>query len=380
MATPGILPGANDHEKLQALVKKTYKEQAIWFLNAFWEEFAQSEAELFWNYVNLSGEIDIQKHDEGCGLDEMQAHVFLEKFDETLTVRALRTKLRETGAIGEKERPKLVPLTHYLLFKYSADWHVLVNASQGDNSKEVAEAQRMLNEVTALFEESNARAAEASAAVLEAAQREAEAKSREEESRAAEAEAIAREQEAREREAPFKAAQEEMTAALEEVRAQEDAYNARTEELKKKSEEGGVVTRNKAKNELAQHLAEDPLPLRKAKITLEAATKRAEKARAPFEAATKEAESARAAATDAAAQATAAAEAAAAARAACEEAKAAADAALQAARDSVAEAEAYLEEIKSRPGCAHGALWWLDRELYEQKKYLPESKGGIRKN
>ena len=40
-----------------------------------------------------------------------------------------------------------------------------------------------------------------------------------------------------------------------------------------------MVSRNKAKNELAQHLGEDPLPLRKAKITAEAAVKRAERAK-----------------------------------------------------------------------------------------------------
>src|SRR4051812_3869997 len=78
---------------------------------------------------------------------------------------------------------------------------------------------------------------------------------------------------------------------------------------------GGSVSQGRAKAELAQHLgnhprhalstiislcyyfvfvtiAEDPLPLRKAKITLEAALKRAEKARAPFEAATRAAEEA----------------------------------------------------------------------------------------
>jgi len=69
-----------------------------------------------------------------------------------------------------------------------------------------------------------------------------------------------------------------LEAALAEVKKQEDAYNAKTEDLKKKSEEGGVVSRNKAKNELAQHLAEDPLPLRQAKITAEAAVRKAEKA------------------------------------------------------------------------------------------------------
>jgi len=44
---------------------------------------------------------------------------------------------------------------------------------------------------------------------------------------------------------------------LAEVKAQEDYRNNRTEELKRKSQEGGVVQQNKAKNELAQHLAEE---------------------------------------------------------------------------------------------------------------------------
>ena len=52
--------------------------------------------------------------------------MFLEKFNETLTVRELRAKLRSTGALEEKERPKVVPLIHYLLFKHNVDWHVLV--------------------------------------------------------------------------------------------------------------------------------------------------------------------------------------------------------------------------------------------------------------
>lgn len=30
------LPGSNDLEKLHALCDKTYKDQAVWFLNAFW--------------------------------------------------------------------------------------------------------------------------------------------------------------------------------------------------------------------------------------------------------------------------------------------------------------------------------------------------------
>jgi len=140
------------------------------------------------------------------------------------------------------------------------------------------------------------------------------------------------------------AAQEEVDAALADVNAQESARDNRTAELQRKSTEGGIVQQNKAKAELAQHLAEDPLPLRKAKITLEAALKRAEKARAPFEAATR-----------------------------------AAEAALDDARQKVEEAEAYLEEVKSKPGSPHGGIWWIGRELEEQKKYLPSSKGGVAK-
>merc|ERR1712137_1484643 len=48
-----------------------------------------------------------------------------------------------------------------------------------------------------------------------------------------------------EREDEARAAQQELEAALKELEAQEKAYNDKKEELKKKSEEGGVVSRNK---------------------------------------------------------------------------------------------------------------------------------------
>ncbi|KAL6080410.1 putative TolA protein [Balamuthia mandrillaris] len=319
----GDLQGSSDSEKLLSLCDRSYKEQCIWFLNAYWDQFASNEAEKLWGYVQKCAELDLQRKAAGSALDELNAHRFLESIGETLTVLALRDKLRKTGAIGPTERPKVVPLTHYLLFRYDGagvDWRTLVN-TKGDNSAEIAEAQRLLDQVTAAFVESDRTAA-----------------------LAREAEAAAREQEA-----PFKAACEEVEAAVADVQAQEDSYNARTEELKRKSTEGGVVQQNKAKAELAQHLAEDPLPLRKAKITLEAAKKKADKARAPFEAATK----------------------------AAEEARAVAEEALEQTRRRVEEAEEYLREVKAKPGTPHGAIWWLERELEEQKAYLPASKGGV---
>ncbi|KAL6065555.1 Merozoite surface protein 3a [Balamuthia mandrillaris] len=334
-----------DYDKLSEVCSKNYKEQAIWFLNAFWDEFS-GEAEKIWGFVHTMAELDHQKKAEGSALDELQAHRFLEKYNETLTVQSMRDKLRSTGAITTSV--KLVPLLHILIFKYNVDWHFMVNAPQG-NKDEIAKAQAMLDEVQAAFFASEARAEESRQAYQAAAAREREAKQKE--------------QEAREQEAPFKAAQEEVDAALAEVNSQEESRRLRTEELERKSKEGGVVQQNKAKAELAQHLAEDPLPLRKAKITLEAALKKAEKARAPFEAATKQAEQARAAAEEAAREA--------------ERAKAAAEEALAEATRRLEEAEAYLEEAKNR--LPQGQIWWLDRELQERRKYLPKAKGGIDK-
>jgi len=72
-------------------------------------------------------ELDHDKKAGGCALDELQAHRFLERHNETLTVHAMRERLRATGAIGAQVR--LVPLIHVLLFKYNADWHHLVSWS-----------------------------------------------------------------------------------------------------------------------------------------------------------------------------------------------------------------------------------------------------------
>jgi chromosome segregation ATPase len=290
--TPTVLPGANDGEKLHALESMPFKNQAVWLLNAEWAKL-EGEAENVWRYVENCGELDLQH--VGNALDELNAHRFLEMNQETLTVRAMRTALRESGAIGEKDRPKLVPLIHVLVFKYNVDWHRLVNASQGDNAAELAIAQQKLDAAKAAVAESQTRAAES------------------------------------------KQAQAELEAALADVKREEDEYNGKINDATQRSEQGGVVSRNRAKNELAQLLAEDPLPLRRAKITLEAAVKRADRA------------------------------------------VKAAEEALAAAQAALAEAEAYLEEVKSRGGSGEGSIWWMERELHEQRKYLPTSRGGVAK-
>jgi len=307
------LPGANDSEKLKALCLKTYKEQAIWSLNAFWGvppiNFSSEHAELFFKFVTKISEIDLQKGKDGNEVDELGAHRFLEFFHETMTVQEMRENLRSSGAI--QGNVKMVPLTHILIFRHKMDWRKLVNASQGDNRKELEEAQRRLDEVQAAFKASQEQA-----------------------------------KIAKQREAEAKQAHQELTAALAELKAQEDAFNNKTNELKAKSEDEsiGLVSRNKSKNELSQHLGSDPLPLRRAKITQEAAVKKAERATA-----------------------------------AAIEARNASDAALVDMQKKLEAAEAYLEEIRNKPGSAQGTLWWMDRDLHEARAYLPERKGGYKK-
>jgi len=305
----------NDQEKLRELSAKPFKDQAMWFLNAFWKSFGQKEAENIWKYTQKMNELA----KDNSSLDEFQAHRFLEIFNETLTVLQMREKLYSVGM----EKVKNVSLTYYLSFRYETDWHYLVNAPQGDNQEEILKAQRLLESVKQLLQASN-----------EAAE-----------------ESVRKEKASKAAERAAKEAKAELEASLRELQAQEQARDNKTAELKRKCEEGGVVAQNKAKNELSQHLNEDPLPLRKARITNEAAVKKAEKTSK--------------AAEEAVAQAIAA--------------RAKAEAAVQAAIAKVAEAEAYLDEVRSRPGSAAGALWWIDRELHEQKAYLPTSKGGYSK-
>ena len=147
------------------------------FLNAFWEDFASEEAEKLWNFVNIASQI---AKEAGTELDEMEAHRFLEKADEAHTVLEMRARLRNTGAIGANERPKTVPLSHYLLFKYDSKnaklFYELVTRAQGSNQKQIEKAQAKLDAVSAAFDEASRTADAAAASLKEAISRENDAK------------------------------------------------------------------------------------------------------------------------------------------------------------------------------------------------------------
>jgi len=130
------------------------------------------------------------------------------------------------------------------------------------------------------------------------------------------------------------AAENENKAALDELRAQEKAFEDKKAALEKTKNDTsiGIVKRNSAANQLDQMLSEDPLPLRKAKINQAAAVKKSERATKAAEAAVKNAET------------------------------------------KLQEALDFLQRAKQSGGVARGAIWWMEREITEKKKYLPASR------
>ena len=338
----------SDLETFARLNKKLYKDQAIWFLNAIWPTLKDARAEELWTIKNIFVEFDIDNHEEGCDLDEFQLHRVFEKLNEGQTVQQMRNTLRTAGV----DNFKRIGMLHFLVWHFQQDWHKVANAPQGDNSEQLAKAQKMLDEVTKLFEESQKKAEESKKVAKEAAEKEKIAKES-----AAQAE---------ERQKEVQKAEDEVTKALNDVKAKEQAKEDKKKALQHTIDTAGLVAKNRAINELAQLEKEDDLPLRQAKITLEAAKRKAEKA-------TK-------AATEAKEKADADAENATKAKQAADVAAEQAEQAVEEMSKKVAEAEAYLkEQQEASSGSGQGAIWWLNRELEEKKKYMPMRKGGVAK-
>jgi len=270
------------------------------------------------------------EYKEGCDLDEMQAHVFLEKMGETLTVRALRQRLKELDLDNNKK----MCVSEYLLARYKKTPKELADAPQG-----IADPAA-LNAAKARLEAVSQALAECQASYETATTAEAKAKKALSEAKVAEDALVA--------------AEAELKTSVDELHKVEKEYQDKLASLKKiaDDESAGAVKRNKAKNELAQLQAEDPLPLRKAKITQGAALKRAETARATGEKARAQAEGDKEAA---------------------ERARAAASAQLKATERAMDEAAEELEKVKRKgDGVPQGQIWWMEREMSEKRKFLPK--------
>jgi hypothetical protein len=389
-----VAKAVGDHKfdvvKFEEIQHQTHSQQAVWFLNGFWADGMEEQAETVWDFVHRFLELQYgkpkyygaigkkQKQDvvapEGSSLDQFQAQQFLEKLGEVKTASQLRKDLA-TIDINNDNR---MSLTEFLMFKYGHTPHQVVNAPQGGNAAEMAAAEAQMTECRAELddltekfeaaEEAKALAATEAAAAAEANEKASAA--------AAEAKSALEVQEAAD--AEVQAARAEVQAAVDALEAAQEAQRKQLASLEAKANDPnlGVVKRNKAKNQIEQMKSEDPLPISKAKITQGAALKKAEKAAKAAAKATANCASKSAAANEAADEAAQASAQADEAAAASEAAAAEVEAAVVSTQAKLAKLEETFAALKnSGGGVAHGKLWWMEREMKEVKKF---AKGGRR--
>jgi len=372
---------SDQHQKeFQVITQKSYKDQSCFFLNAFWKDF-EEKTEDIWKMYKKFLEIDRQQYnglpkDKRAenytpfdSLDEFWSHKYLESYGKTLTALEFRNEFKKIDANFDKR----MSFIEFLIWEYKISIKEMMMRPQGADAGEILKAQELLDQVASACNEAQ-KALDQATATEKAAEH-------------AERAAVESENRARSAAEAAKKTEDAAKAAVNDLKAQENAYAAKTADLTAKAEAGGVAGM-RAKNELAQHQAEDPLPLRKAKLGAEAAAKKTEKAKQEAANSAAAAEKSRHAAEDAAASAEKdrmkaedAASAAAADRAAAEHATAAAkhdrklaEDAVREAQEKLAEAEAFLEEQKRKgSGDKKGTFWWLDRELRERKEYMPKT-------
>ena len=115
-------------KQFKKIQKKTFKEQAVWFMNGFWcdgPNFAENEEqrEKMWDYVERMGKLHPDGVD-GNELDEFKAHQFLEKSDMHMTVAKMRTVMKEI----DLDFNKSISMTEFLIFHYKVKMIDVVNA------------------------------------------------------------------------------------------------------------------------------------------------------------------------------------------------------------------------------------------------------------
>ncbi|KAL7711608.1 Calcium-regulated actin-bundling protein C-terminal domain-containing protein [Entamoeba marina] len=119
---------------------RDYKQQATFFLNAFWAE-AGNDAEKIWKQYFLVCELDVENGAEGCKLDEFQAHRFFEKEGIAMSVSEMRQNLNVVDPKFKK-----IAFIEFLLFKYKQTIVELMKRPQGTN-EEMVKAQKAMEAV-----------------------------------------------------------------------------------------------------------------------------------------------------------------------------------------------------------------------------------------
>jgi len=253
---------------------------------------------------------------EGSSLDEFFSHKYLEVLGKTLTGIAFRNEFRKIDVNFDKR----MALLEFLVWEFARNVPEMMKRPQGDNQEEIMAAQA---------EVESAQKAIADLLVKLEAQKVA-----------LEAQRIAEEK--------VKKAEAELKVAVDDLEKQEHDYKHQCDTLHAKAhdDKAGAVSRNKAANELAQLKEKDPLPLRKAKITQEAALRAVQVQRKAAEEATVQ----------------------------CENEKKKVEQAVEEANHKLAKAQEKLDEVSRKGGGGQGSLWWIQREIDEAKSFLPGGK------
>jgi len=195
-------------------------------------------------------------------------------------------------------------IIEYCTWKYKKSIKSVEDAPQGSNVEAIEKAQKKMDEVSKALDEVIAGIAKLTAEKEELAK-----------------------------------AKAELEAAVAALKAEEDAYQAKIAALEGTIAKETGMKQAKAKNELAQLKAEDPLPLRRAKITQEAALRKVQKQEKAVDAALADL-----------------------------------TAKQSALEKSLDEVRAELQRAKAAGGGGKGALWFIERRMYEADAYLPTAK------
>jgi hypothetical protein len=159
---------------LKELSQKKYKDQAHWFLNAYWSAEGKAirfdnnpeEREKVWQMYHKMVELDKNNGKDGNELDEYAAHIFLEKTVGAITVKKMRQVLVEIDV----DFNQMVSLTEALIYAYKIDYKYLVTAVVDDEeSKALLEAaQNAVSAATEALQASQRAAEEAAQAAIDA--------------------------------------------------------------------------------------------------------------------------------------------------------------------------------------------------------------------
>lgn len=376
MAPHPQFPGL-EHLSFGDISRLTYKEQAVWFLNGFWDADKgnlSQHAERVWSWHKLFSQLDTHaatpRGADGSELDQILSAKFLEQTEQTLTSLERKAALKEIDVNNDGK----MALVEYLMYVFRKQAAEVADAQQG-KAQEVQACQDIIDSCLAMLPEIEANLAAQKEARREVAAALAGAKSARAEAEAALTVQIEAEAAVREALSLVEAARGELQRAVDECRRQEQAREDEMARLQGVLGDAstGIVSKGRAANQLHELRNNDPLPLRKAKLTQEAALRVMEKRERA--AASKHAEAAAKTATC---------------RTKFDDLQAK-EVELEARRHelevAVAELEASYAEMQSRMGeasaaieelkkqmCGLGAVWWMERELYEADESLPRAK------